>query len=356
MTHAHLHAVILAGGSGTRFWPASRRARPKQLLAVAGDEPLLTATRRRLEGWVSDDRVLIVTAAEQARAVRKLLPALPAENVLKEPCARNTAAAVAWAALEVHARDPQALMAVLPADHVLAPAESFRQSLQAGAELAAREPVLITYGVRPTHPATGYGYIEVGDLQEKIDGQAVHRVARFVEKPDAARAAEFLASGRFLWNAGIFVWSARTILDAFERFAPAILEPLASARGPRALARRYEGLPAQPVDVAILERSPDVRTIPIDYSWSDVGSWSSIPEVHRPDPAGNCAVGGGGLVAEDARDCIVYAEPDHVTALIGVRDLVVVHAKGATLVCPRERAQDVRRIVERLAAEDPRWL
>ncbi len=353
MTDPALHAVILAGGSGTRFWPASRRARPKQFLAVAGDEPLLVATRRRIEGLVPEGRVWVVTAAEQAGEVRRMLPGA---RVLAEPAARNTAAAVAWAALELERVDPRAVMAVLPADHVVAPAERFRRSLAAGAALATREPVLVTYGVRPTHPATGYGYIECGEVLEILEGMEVQRVLRFVEKPDAARALEFLAAGRFLWNAGIFVWSVAAILDAFERLAPAILGPLRAARGEAELAAAYAAIPALPVDVAILERSDAVRTLPIDYTWSDVGSWSSIPEVHGADPAGHCAVGGGRLLGVDARECVVYAEPGHLTALIGVRDLIVVHAGGATLVCPRERAQDVRAIVERLAAEAPEWL
>ena len=356
MTEPALHAVILAGGSGTRFWPASRRARPKQFLSVAGDEPLIVATRRRLEGWVPDARVLVVTAQSQAQGVRELLPDLPPENVLAESAARNTAAAVAWAALCVQRRDPNAVMAVLPADHVVQPAERFKRSIVAGARLAAREPVLLTYGIRPTHAATGYGYIEVGEQLAAEDGEAVYAVARFVEKPDAARAAEFLASGRFLWNAGIFVWSVSAILDAFERFAPDVLRPLCESSSREDLDRRYASLPALPVDVAILERASNVRTIPIDYRWSDVGSWSSIPEVHTPDAEGNACVGGGALIAEEAHDCIVYAEDGHLTALVGVKDLIVVHANGATLVLPRERAQDVRRIVERLGEKDSRWL
>lgn len=353
MTDPALHAVILAGGSGTRFWPASRRARPKQFLAVAGDEPLLVATRRRLEGLVPEGRVWVVTAADQASEVRRLLPGA---RVLAEPAARNTAAAVAWAALELHRLDPRAVMAVLPADHVVAPAERFARSLAAGARLAARDPVLVTYGVRPTHPATGYGYIESGEVLETLGGSEVLRVLRFVEKPDAARAVQFLAAGRFLWNAGIFVWSVDAILGAFERLAPEILEPLRAARDEPALAAAYATIPARAVDVAILERSDAVRTLPIDYTWSDVGSWSSIPEVHSADESGHCAVGGGMLVGVDSRDCVVFAEPGRLTALVGVRDLIVVHAGGATLVCPRERAQDVRAVVERLAVEAPEWL
>ena len=357
MPAAPLHAVLLAGGSGTRFWPASRRSRPKQFLAIGTDEPLLVATRRRLDPLVPDERVLVVTAASQAAGVRALLPGLGPDQVLAEPCARNTAAAVAWAALDVHRRDPGAVLAVLPADHVIAPAERFRGSLAAAADLAARQPVLVTFGVRPTHPATGYGYIELG---ERLS-DSTHAVARFVEKPDAATAAGFLATGRLRWNAGMFVWSARTILAAFERHAPDVLAPLRDAAAAPgglagALAEAYADLPALPVDKAILERADNVRTIPIDYTWSDVGSWTSLPEVHAADGSGNCAVGGGALVAEDARGNVVYGEPGRLTALIGVEDLVVVHADGATLVCRKDRAQDVRRVVERLESQDPRWL
>lgn len=344
------YAVILAGGSGTRFWPASRKARPKQYLAIAGERPLLAETRDRLVGLVPDERILVVTSADQAELVRECLPQLPRENVLSEPCARNTAACVALAAFELEARDPGSVHCVLPADHVIRPAESFRRSLGAAITEARRGGRLVTLGIVPTHPATGYGYIEEGARIAQHDGLPVHEVLRFVEKPELERAREFLASGRFRWNAGIFVWETRAILAAFASHAPSIHGPLSKRPIGAELARVYAALPSVPVDRAILEQAGARSVIPVDYTWSDVGSWPSLAEVLAADAAGNVTAGGAQLIAEDARDCVVYGDQGLV-ALVGVEDLVVVRAADAVLVCSKDRAQDVRAIVERLARE-----
>jgi mannose-1-phosphate guanylyltransferase len=262
MPSPHLFAVILAGGSGTRFWPASRAARPKQFLPIVGGRPMIEETRERLRGLVADEDVLVVTAAEQVELVREALPDLPPENVVAEPEARNTAAAVALSALVVARRDPSAVQIVLPADHVIEPAASFRRTLAAAAEAASSEDCLVTLGIQPDHPATGYGYIEVGAALGERDGIPVREVARFVEKPDLETAVEFLASGRFLWNAGIFVWSTPAILAALARHAPDVHEPLAAA-GESELARAYARVPRRPIDVAVLEKADNVRCLPL---------------------------------------------------------------------------------------------
>lgn len=359
MHRSPLYAVVMAGGSGTRFWPASRKRRPKQFLPISAGRAMLAETCARLEGLVDWQHTLVVSAESQAELVRGCLPELPRENLLCEPCARNTAAAVALAAVEIERRAPEAVQLVLPADHVIAPTASFRASLAAAAEEARASQALLTFGIRPTFAATGYGYIECGEQLGERAGQPVLRVARFVEKPARAKAEEFLATGRFLWNAGIFAWSTRAILAAFERDAAAILAPLRAARTAAQLAACYPKLPAQPVDIAILEKAPNVRTLPIDYTWNDVGSWAALPEIRRADEDGNFAFlsGGARLIAEQARGCVVYAEGAELIALVGVEDLVVVRAGGATLVCPRERAQDVKKIVERLEKErGEEWL
>ncbi len=346
-----LFAVLMAGGSGTRFWPASRRARPKQYLAIGSEQPLLRQTFARLEGLVPAERVLVVSAAGQEDAVRSCLPELPEENLLFEPSARNTAACVALAALETQRRDPNAVQVVMPADHVIDPPEKLRATLRAGAEQARASGSLVTFGIRPDHPATGFGYIELGEAAGERGGHAVHRVSRFVEKPNRERAEQFLATGRFLWNAGIFAWTSRAILEAFEQFEPEISGPLGPAMGDAALLDSiYPQLPAKPVDVAILERAENVLTLPIDYAWNDVGSWSALAELGAPDSNGNWAAlaGDSELIAEDAQGCIAWAEGDEVIALVGVKDLVVVRSGDATLVCPRDRAQDVKKIVEQL--------
>jgi mannose-1-phosphate guanylyltransferase len=304
--------------------------------------------------------VLVVTAASQAALVRAALPALPPLNLLAEPLARNTAPAVALAACEVRRRAPRAVQVVLPADHVIQPAAAFRRTLAAAARAAAESDALLTLGIRPTFPATGYGYVEAGERLAEENGIPVHRVRRFVEKPDRARAAAFLAQGGFYWNAGIFVWSTDAILAALRAHAPEIAAALErlDPRFPAELESAYASLPSVPVDVAVLEKAASVRMLPIDYAWSDVGSWAALPDLGAPDARGHWTAlsGGARLVSTGSAGCVVYAEGREVVALVGVRDLVVVRAGNATLVCPREQAQDVKQIVAELQREAPEFL
>ncbi len=359
MPSPRLFAVILAGGIGTRFWPASRKALPKQFLPIASRRTMIADTAARLKGLAGPEETFVVTSREHAALVRKFLRKIPPENVLAEPTGRNTAAAVAWAALEIARRDPDSVHVVLPSDHVIEPVADFRRALQAAADEVARADVLLTFGIRPTSPATGYGYIEAGARTSGNDGIDVHLVARFVEKPDLARAKEFLSSGRFFWNAGIFLWSTRSIVTALTEHATATWQPLSRAVAERtveAIERVYPSLPFESIDVAVLEKAKNVRVVPIGFTWSDVGSWAALSDVHPLDARGNCAVGGARVVALDAQNCIVYGGKGELVALIGVRDLVVVRAGKAVLVCPRERAQEVKEIVARLAEEGPTFL
>ncbi len=351
-----LYCVLMAGGSGTRFWPASRRGQPKQFLRIGGEEPLLAQTWSRLEDFVPPERVLVVTTADQVAQVTEVLPQLPPLNLLVEPEARNTGPCVALAAHEIHRRSPDSVQIVLPADHVIRPRESFQRTLRAAAREANQSGALIVCGIQPTFPATGFGYIQVAEIARQVDGQSVYRVQRFVEKPDAARAQSFLAEGGYYWNAGIFVWHTRAILRAIERWMPETHAALIGATRGVDIGEIYRSLPKVSIDVGVLERASGVRMIPIDYFWSDVGSWSSLAEVTEASAAGNSVSGGAELVAEESSGCIVHAAPGEVVALLGVNDLIVVHAGKATLVLPRERAQDVRRIVERLKIEAPDFL
>ena len=351
----HAWAVIMAGGFGTRFWPASRRALPKQFLKIGGRRSMIAETAERLRGIVAPERTLVVTGADHAALVAKHLPKLPRENVLGEPAGRNTAACVAWAAHEIERRDPRSVEVVLPSDHVIQPIGAFRDLLRAAFDEARESDALLTLGIRPTSPATGYGYIESGEKLHERAGVPVHAVSRFVEKPDRARAEEFLRSGRFLWNAGIFVWSTRAILAALREHQPDLLERIASMTDARR-ADEYPRLPSLPVDVAILEKARNVRVMPIAFTWSDVGSWTALPDVVAGDRDGNHVSGDVQMVAEGARRCIVHGARGDLVALIGVEDLVVVRAGKATLVCPRDRAQDVKRIVERLEREGRSFL
>jgi mannose-1-phosphate guanylyltransferase len=352
--------VLLAGGSGTRFWPASRRSLPKQFLPIASRRSLLAQTAARLRGAVAWERVLVVTSHEHAELVRKHLPKMAPENVLAEPAGRNTAAAIAWAACEIEKRDPSGVQVVLPSDHVIETPQAFRRAMIAAAEEASESGALLTFGIRPTFPATGYGWIEVGARTSERRGCAVHEVARFVEKPDRARAESYLAGGRHLWNSGMFAWRTDAILGALGEHAPDLLAAIRSAiRSPSAsqsMDAVYAGLPSVSIDVAVLEKAAGVRVLPVDFRWSDVGSWSALADVLESDDAGNRSGGGVRVLAEDASGCIAWGRGGELTVLFGVRDLVVVRAGKATLVCPRGRAEEVRRIVARLEKEGPSFL
>jgi mannose-1-phosphate guanylyltransferase len=349
-------AVIMAGGFGTRFWPASRRALPKQFLPIGGARTLIAETAARLDGLVDAEHTLVVTGRDHVELVRRSLPDLPPENVLAEPVGRNTAPCVAWAAAELERRGDASVQIVLPSDHVIRPADAFRDLLRAACEEAFETHALCTLGVRPTHPATGYGYIESAEELGRRGGFPVRRVARFVEKPDRVRAEEFIASGRFSWNAGIFVWRTDAILGALEQHVPAIVGPVRSIRSAADAARVYPTLPSAAIDVAVMEKADNVRVLPIDFVWSDVGSWAALPEVTPADASGNCSSGGARVLAHESSGCVVHGEAGDLVALVGVKDLVVVRAGKAVLVLPRERAQDVKHVVARLEREAPELL
>lgn len=353
---SELFAVIMAGGSGTRFWPASRRAKPKQFLAIAGERSLIAQTWARLDGLVPPERRLVVTAASQAELVRRELPDLRAENLVLEPLGRNTGPCIALASATIARRAPDSVQVVLAADHVIRPDEAFRATLAAAAEEARASGALVTLGIRPTFPATGFGYIEAAEEVARRAGQPVRRVARFVEKPPRARAEEFVASGSFFWNSGLFVWRTDVIERSVSEFMPDVRAALEQAARGEALDALYRALKPIAIDVAVMERARERRMLAIDYEWNDVGSWDALAAVNAPDASRNVATGGATLVAEDSSGCIVHGAAGELVALVGVKDLVVVHAHGATLVLPKDRAQDVKKIVERLERERPECL
>jgi len=353
-----LYAVIMAGGSGTRFWPASRASRPKQFMPIAGGSAMITQTVARMEEMVPIERVLVVTAAHQAEQVREALPGIPDENILREPESRNTAPCIALAALEIARRSEQAMQIVVPADQVIEPPDSFYATVKAACTEAGDGDCLITLGIKPTFPATGYGYIQAGETLRTHDGTPVLAVDRFVEKPDEETARGFIESGGYFWNAGIFAWRTDAILAALNQHFPEAIAALDNVGTGKDLDAAYAGLSSVPIDIAVMEQADNVRVIPIDYRWSDVGAWDALPEVHPPDADGNYAVLGqdGLLINEDSKGCITWTEDDSVVALIGVEDMIVVRTENALLVCPRDRAQDVKKIVEQLKQKAPRFL
>ncbi len=346
-----LIAVVMAGGAGTRFWPLSRRTRPKQLLPLLGQQSLLAATVARILPLVPTERLWVVTVAEVAAAVRRELPDLPPENVLVEPVGRDTAACVGWVSWRAARRHPDARMVVLPSDHVVADGDTFRRALAVAVRTAEVRGGLVTLGIRPTRPETGFGYLEFGDAVDEVDGIAVHRVVRFVEKPDADRAKAYLAAGRFRWNAGIFAWTAAAMVAAIRTHLSALAAGLdrideACQRGDEAaaLAEFYPSLPQISVDYGVMEKATTVWGVAAEFGWSDVGSWTGLEEVLEGGPAG---VAMGEVVARDSAGCVLISDGPLLAAL-GVSDLVVVATRDAVLVVPKREAQRVKQLVEEL--------
>jgi mannose-1-phosphate guanylyltransferase len=358
--------VIIAGGRGERFWPLSRRARPKHLLEVVGSGSLLEQTLRRVAPVVKLANTVIITSAEQARALRAACPALPKENIVVEPAARNTGPAVALAAALIAARDPQATFAVLPADHVVRAVRAYRRDLKAAFAAAATRQVLVTLGIRPTAPATGFGYIRCGGRSIRAGGRSFARIERFVEKPPLAAARRYLADGSYLWNAGMFVWGVQSLATAFQAHAPALWDAFAPVRTalatgtPRqlkgAMQAAYAGVDRISIDHALLEKVSNGVVLPASFDWDDVGSWAALSRHMVADAADN-RVSGEGVVV-DGRGNLVIASPGRVVALLGVNDCVVVQTDDATLVMPRARAEQVRSVVQALERKPSRarWL
>lgn len=350
----HLYAVIMAGGRGTRFWPLSREERPKQLLPITGSEPLIRITVDRILPLIPPEKVLVVTGVSHLEEVKTLLPDLPPENILAEPVGRNTAPCVGLAAHFIHRRDPEGIMAVLPADHVIAKTAQFRSLIKTASNLVKSRKVMVTLGITPTHPETGYGYLEAGPLVAEPDGVKVYTVARFHEKPDLDKAQEYYLSEKYYWNSGMFIWRADTILSYLRELLPDLardLEKLSLAIDRpdfiSVMEEMYPELEAVSIDYGVMEKAADVLVIPADIGWSDVGSWTSAAQFW-PTVDGN--VSWGDCLFIDSSGCVIYNPERHVT-LIGVDDLVVVDTADALLICPKDRDQDIKEAVEALKSK-----
>lgn len=348
-----MYVVILAGGSGTRFWPLSRKLHPKQLMSVFGGKSMLQRTVERVLP-LSPKRILVITNRLQAEETRRQLEYLRGVRieVIEEPVGRNTAPAICLAATLIARHDPEAVMAVLPADHFIRDEEEFCVTIQRGRD-SAQNGYLVTLGIAPDRPETGYGYIEA---ETELRGSGPYPVKRFVEKPDKERALEFLAAGNFYWNSGMFLWRTDVILDsiavhmpemarAFSSidFSPEIWESADLAPQIEAV---YAMVAGESIDYGVMEKADNVEMIPANFGWSDVGSWNALPEVLEPDNDGNVIIGSPETIVADTTGCVVSGSK--VMALLGVRDLVVVDTPDALLVCAREKSQDVKKVVEEL--------
>ena len=353
-----LHAVIMAGGSGTRFWPQSRRQLPKQLLRLTGEQTMIQATVARVAGWVPPERRWIVTNCAQAAETIRQVPDLPINNVLREPCGRNTAPCIGLAAIRLLAEDPDAVMLVMPADHLIGPPELFQQAVEQAVGIVNRDrDALVLFGIRPVYPSTGFGYIERGAALE--DGpKDAYQVAAFKEKPDRKRAEEFLAAGTFYWNCGIFVWRADRILTALAEYEPGIYEQLQTLqaalddgcqdeRWETLLAETFPAMKSISIDYAVLERAGDVVVSEAPFEWDDVGSWQALARLLDSDADGNtvdavhCGIDSRGLIVRST-------DPEHLIATIGMEDCIIVHTHDATLIARKDDENAVKQLVERI--------
>ena len=352
-----IYAVIMAGGSGTRFWPASRAARPKQLLNLAGDKSMVQATLDRLSGLVPTERSLIVTNERLVDTMRAQLPSLPATSIVGEPCQRDTAPCVGLAAAMLLREDADAIMVVMPADHVIQAVDRFQDAIRQAVRLVEEEPERkITFGIRPTYPAESFGYVERGD--PLVDHKDTYTVRQFHEKPSAERAEQYLAAGTFLWNSGIFVWRASTILAELKRHEPEMhghLVSIGAAVGGAdfedVFAREFAAIAGRSIDYAVMEKAQDVVVVEAPFDWDDVGSWQAIARLRGADDDGNTIV--GKHIGIDTSGTIVRGDDDHLIVTVGLEDCIVVRTPDATFVASKSREESIREVVRIL--EEKGW-
>lgn len=351
----HFYAVVMAGGGGTRLWPVSRQARPKQLLHFASSESLFQSAVRRMEGLFPNERILVVTTQEQSVQLQDQCPQIPPENYLLEPMPRGTAAVVGLAAAVLNQRDPNATMAVLTSDHFIGDEDKFRQLILTAYEVAQKD-YLVTLGVTPTYAATGYGYIQSGESLGNFNGMEVFNALRFKEKPDEKQAHQMLQDGNHSWNSGMFVWQVKDILSEFQRQMPSFyvyIQKIARAwSGPErmhVLQTIWSLLQANTIDYGVMEGARRVAVIPAEgLGWNDVGSWESVFEILPKDDLGNIVSAEQNLLL-DTRDTLVYTtQSDRMIVTIGLKDLVIVDTGDVLLVCNREQSQKVRQVVSQL--------
>lgn len=340
----------MAGGQGTRFWPASRESQPKQFLKVTGTRTLLQETVARLRPLLQKEDVYVVCGPQYIAEVKRQLDSLEQDQIIVEPAPRNTAPCVGLAAVALRRRcGDEEVMAVLPSDHVIQNVPEFHDVLRAAGNLA-REGWLVTFGIEPSYPATGYGYLMRGEALNPVEGRAAHRVGRFAEKPDAGRAEEFLKSGDYYWNSGMFVWSVGRILEEIRTHMPELGQTLQEIEKnwdqPDLWKKAFSSLERISIDYGVMEKSEKVAMLPCGLGWNDVGNWKALEEVGSRDEDGITA--NAEYLNIDSRRCVLYTSDNKFVALVGVEDLVVVETPDAILVCNRNHAEDVRKVVEKL--------
>jgi mannose-1-phosphate guanylyltransferase len=348
------HAVIMAGGGGTRFWPRSRAARPKQFLSLVGERTLLQQALDRVEAQVPRERTWVITAGPHWARVHEQLPDVPREQIIGEPCGRDTAACAGLGAALVAHRDPEAIMLITPADHVIEPEAEFRRAIHVAVQMVEEHPAaLVTVGIPPAYPATGYGYIHRGPELTRRQGLPVYRVRQFKEKPKREVAEEYVASGQYFWNSGIFVWKAQTILNALKEHAPplfAALQKITAAWPTRdrdtVFQREYEGLTRVSIDLAVMEKAKEVLVVQAPFRWDDVGTWRALERMQPQDADRNTVL--ARHLGLDTRDCLIVADENVLVTTIGVEHLLIVQDGDAILVADKRNEDAVKQLVERL--------
>ncbi|MFA7172563.1 MAG: sugar phosphate nucleotidyltransferase [Kiritimatiellia bacterium] len=348
------YAVILAGGSGERFWPLSTKARPKQFISLFSGQPLLTLAVERLQGVMPADRIYIITAERLVEDTAQAACNVPYANIIGEPCKRDTAPAIAVACGLVKQRDPDGVVCILTADQLMSDVGTFQQTLIDSIQVASEQEVIVTMGIQPTYPATGFGYVKAGETLDSKTNTIFNKSEGFVEKPDEANATRYFNSGNFYWNAGMFIWSIAVMSKALRQFAPDLFElseGVSAADSPEALQgvlqQSYPTLRAISIDYAVMEHATNIVMARGSFGWDDVGSWPAVAEHFKADRDGNVIIGSCEQI--ESNNNIVISE-GRLTALIGVSGLVVVHSENATLICPLNRSEEIKKLIKRISA------
>ena len=345
-------AVIMAGGKGERFWPLSTSKHPKQVLSLIGGKPLLALAVDRLKGLIPPERIMVITSAELVQAVKESVPELPLENIIGEPFGRDTAAACALASAIVRVKQPDGAFCILTADHIIKDIDLFQTTLEESFEIALSENTLLTIGIKPAFPSTGFGYLEAGATISYKGGIEFFKTKRFVEKPDKKTAGQYMESGNFYWNSGMFIWSVKSFQNALAKYQPHLLEmadsilpAVGTSRFDSCLKEEYNKLDKISVDYAVMEKADNIVMAKGTFRWDDVGSWPALEDHFESDSSNNIIIGKCENI--DSTGNVVVSN-ERLTALIGVKDMVVVQAENATLICPKDRAQDVKKMVKLL--------
>jgi mannose-1-phosphate guanylyltransferase len=343
------YAVVMAGGRGERFWPLSTGKTPKPFLPILGGKTMIQLTVERIKPLIPFERILVVVGKEHLKAAQEQLPELPEENFLVEPIGKDTAPCIGFASLHIERRDPDGIMVVMASDHHIPDQEKFLSSLSAAIQLLSTRDNLITLGIKPVRPETGYGYIEAKERMAMVDTIPFFKVKRFVEKPDLDRAKKYVKRKDFFWNSGIFVWRNKTIQDLLKNHLPELWQGLSRIRehldSDRVVSKEFKLFPRISIDYGVLEKAKDILVIPAEFRWDDVGTWVALDRVYQLDKNGNAVI--GKHVSIDTRNCVIHSQ-DHFIATIGLSNLVIVQANGKLLICSKERGQDVKELLKLL--------